>query len=239
MKNNLGEFFYFKDKKQFIENSSQLIFQRIVEASSSKNIVNVAISGGSTPYPIFENLVHNHKNHSVWNHVHVYWVDERFVAHNNIESNFGNAFKSFIQPLGIKNYFPIPILETAEKSASVYQNTLIENFGKPINQIPKFDLILLGMGNDGHVASLFPQQDNYSEKKKLVHSFYIEKLKAWRITMGYELLNNAKSRIFLLSGKEKANLIKVLSLGEDLRETSLPVQKLFPSDAINNWCIFE
>lgn len=235
MKNNFGEFFYFKDKKQFIENSSQLIFQRIVEASSSKNIVYIAVSGGSTPYPIFENLVHNHRNHSVWNSVHVYWVDERFVAHDNVESNFGNAFKSLIQPIGIKNYFPVTILETAEKSASSYQNTLIKNYGISENEIPAFDLILLGMGNDGHVASLFPKQDNYFEKKKLIHSFYIDKLKAWRISMGYELLNNAKSRIFLLSGKEKANLIRDLSFAED----SLPIQKLFPSSAINNWCIFE
>ncbi len=176
----------------------------------------VALSGGNTPKPLYEFLAGPAADELDWNKVHFFWGDERCVHQNHPDSNFNQANQTLLSPRSITkdNIHRIKTELQPEEAARQYQEKIISYFeGKDT----RFDLILLGMGSDGHTASLFPGSDLMDgalpSKDTLVSSNWVPQFDAWRITFTPHLLNLAHNVHFLVSGKNKANVLKTVIEG--------------------------
>jgi 6-phosphogluconolactonase len=172
---------------------------------------NIAISGGKTPIDLFIFSskffrIHKKKYQAQLKKVNIFWVDERPYAHTHPDSNVGTFFKYFTNEN--INYYTINGASKDLKSEALnYQNVIKKNV-KIVNSIPQFDLILLGIGDDGHIASLFPNTKSLKEKKKLFTTNYIPKLRQYRLTMTFTLLLNAKNVFIIYAGNSKTKMIK-------------------------------
>jgi len=185
----------------------------------------VALSGGNTPKRLYELLAMPEFSKNInWKKVFVFFSDERYVPHNDKESNFNMAAKALLDhiPIPRKNVFSIPVSSTPEKDATTYEASV-----KKITGTEKFsfDLILLGMGADGHTASLFPGNEILNEKKRLVKEVFIKEKNTYRISFTFSLINKAKQILLLVNGKEKEPALKKISVNRKTNNP-LPVQLL-------------
>ena len=199
----------------------------------------VALSGGSTPRALYERLAQSPLSESVdWATVHVFWGDERMVPPDDIESNYRIARETLLAhvPIPAANIYPVPTIGgTAEAAARAYEETLIAAFG---SELPRFDLILLGLGPDGHTAALFPGQPEAVRPSAAlaaaVHN--APKPPPVRITCTYRLINAAANVLFLVAGTDKA-----LALREVLRGSvdvaRLPAQGVRPEQGALVWLV--
>jgi 6-phosphogluconolactonase len=213
------------------------LFAELSEKYISENgRFSVALSGGSTPKLLYQKLVDLYSEDVHWNYIDFFWSDERYVPFDHPDSNGGLAFTHLLSPLGIESnqYFPAPTTEqTAHQAALQYDQTLRRYFNAPAS-IPSFDLIFLGMGDDGHTASLFPETQALQETKKLAVANWIEKFQSWRITFTYPLLNKAKNVVFLVGGGDKATVVKeILKNGS----TAYPSAHVKPQDGQLLWLL--
>ncbi len=175
-----------------------------------KGRFNVALSGGSTPKILYKKLVELYGDEIHWSYIDFFWSDERYVPFDHPDSNGGMAYTHLLAPLDIDKgqYFPAPTADDdPHRSAMQYEQTIRRYFNAPAHT-PSFDLIFLGMGDDGHTASLFPGTKALRETRRLVAANWVDKPEAWRITFTYPLLNKAKQVIFLVSGSDKAAIVK-------------------------------
>jgi 6-phosphogluconolactonase len=184
------------------------------EAIDAKGKFTVALSGGSTPAALFAILATDeYANKINWKNVYVFWGDERCVALDSTDNNAFNAKNILLNivPIPKKNIFSIPVDETPVNAAIYYEATIKIAFksDKPI-----FDLILLGMGDDGHTASLFPYTTILAEKNKLVKEVFLANKNVWRISMTVPLINAAKHKLFLIAGKAKVSMLDFILYGE-------------------------
>jgi 6-phosphogluconolactonase len=189
----------------------------------------VALSGGSTPKKLHEVLSGvPFRDRIAWSSIYFFWGDERFVPPDHPDSNYRMAKETLLSrvPVPEKNIFPI-VEESlsARESAAEYESKLRNFFGDAT--LPRFNLILLGMGEDGHTASLFPHSGALKESIRLVTENYVEKLNADRITMTVPLINNAANVFFLISGASKAKALKEVLQGPNEPER-LPAQLIRP-----------
>lgn len=211
----------------------ELFIDKILKYLGEKGKVFIALSGGSTPIPIFEIIAKNYKNRIDWSKIYFFWVDERCVPIDSEDSNCGNAKKILLNKLPKVNYFPINgSLEPAE-SALEYEQ-ILKDILPADNEIPIFDIVLLGMGKDGHIASLFPNTKILQEKNKLVDCVWVSELQSNRISLTIPVLNNAKTRIFAFYGEEKVQLFKRIQEEEIER---YPIQMLDYSISKNYFII--
>jgi 6-phosphogluconolactonase len=167
----------------------------------------VALSGGSTPKGLYKLLAaEEFRNRIDWTGVYFFFSDERCVPPDSVDSNYRMASESLLTPLEISdaNIFRWRSEETPEKAASSYEWEL-KSFFK--SDLPEIDLILLGMGPDGHTASLFPHSPALHEFVRIAVSNRVEKLKADRLTFTYPLVNNAANVVFLVAGGDKAEVL--------------------------------
>jgi len=185
-------------------------FETVMLKSIKLNgVFNLAVSGGSTPIKLFNQLAHNFKNSDEWKlnqrFVNVFWVDERCVEANNMDSNCGVFLKIF-DSISL-NYFPLDgINKKLDKEAKRYEKLIKSKVLTSDLLIPNFDLILLGFGNDGHIASLFPDSEALKENKKFIVKNYVKLHAKYRLTMTYPLILNSKN-IFLIYRKDKKELL--------------------------------
>ncbi len=172
----------------------------------------IALAGGNTPRALYEMLASESRAGEIdWQHVNFYFSDERSVPLDHEQSNSRMAHEAMLDRVSIPatNIFPlIPDLENLENSAQHYEKILKRELPQSNDGLPVFDLILLGMGADGHTASLFPGTDILQEKTRLVARVYVEKLKTWRVSFTYPLINNAANVAILVAGDDKAGKIK-------------------------------
>lgn len=183
----------------------------------------VALSGGNTPQYLYQLLAsHAYSLHINWKKVFIFFSDERYVPHNNKESNFKMVWDSLLKdiPIPVKNVFAIPTSTTPAKDALRYENTVKKTLGRTS---PAFDLLLLGIGADGHTASLFPGSVLLKEKKRLVKEVFIAEKNIYRISFTLPLINQAKQILILVSGKEKAPVLKKV-FSKAVVKNKLPVQ---------------
>jgi 6-phosphogluconolactonase len=188
----------------------------------------VALSGGSTPKGLFSLLATNYRDRLPWNKIFFFWGDERHVPPDNSESNYRMAHETLLSkvPVPATNVFRVPAENPdASHAAEEYERTLREFFHTAPGTFPQFDLILLGMGPDGHTASLFPGTSSLQEKTKLVVATWVEKFKTYRITFTAPLINQAKIVMFLVAGSDKSSALKEVLEGHQSAE-------LFPSKLI-------
>lgn len=170
---------------------------------------NIAISGGSTPRLLFELLGEEYETQVEWKKVRLFWVDERCVEPTNPESNYGMTYDSFLQRTFVpgENIFRMHGEEIPEYEADNYQK-LLRKMLPAKNGFPVFDLILLGMGDDGHTASIFPNDLTllHADVSVAVNTNPYTNQK--RITLTGNTINNARQVVFLITGTSKAGLLK-------------------------------
>jgi 6-phosphogluconolactonase len=178
------------------------------ESISLKGNFNLALSGGSTPQLLYTELEKNYKNKIEWDKVHFYWGDERCVVPDSSESNYGMASKLFLNYINIpeKNIHRIKGELDPNKEAIRYSNEISANL--PLsNNIPQFDLIILGIGNDGHTASIFPDQIGLMTSDKICETAIHPNSQQKRITLTGKIINNSKNASFLVTSKEKSKVV--------------------------------
>lgn len=180
------------------------------EAISKRGIFTVALSGGSTPKAIYQRLADpEHRSAIDWKRVLLFWSDERCVAPTDPESNYHTAMEAGFSslPLLPENIFRMQGEIEPEKSATLYENLIIEH-------VPhhSFDLVMLGMGDDGHTASLFPKTHGLHASGRLVIANFVPQKHTWRLSLTFDCINSGKYITIYVLGKSKAEMLaKVLT----------------------------
>ena len=193
------------------EAAARLIVEIASEILQANDKFSIALAGGSTPEALYKLLASGKfKNQIDWTKTHVFFGDERCVAPDDAQSNYRMANAALLArvPIPTENIFRLRGEIEPEKAALEYE----EIIKKTLGENTRFDLILLGMGDDGHTASLFPKTEALSETQKLVTANFVEKLNANRLTLTFRAINRAKNVLFLVAGAKKAQTVeKVLS----------------------------
>jgi 6-phosphogluconolactonase len=209
---------YIKQSTQGIARTAAEALVRLArQAAADRHMLDVALSGGSTPKLLYDLLASEQFRGEVpWHNVRFYFGDERWVPHTDPESNYKLANDYLFRPLDIShaNVYPMPTSPDPDSAASHYETTIRSAFGLKEGEVPRFDLIFLGMGDEGHTASLFPYTSVLHENDRLVASTYVPKLDASRITLTPVTLNNAAHTIFMVGGAGKAEALKQVLEGE-------------------------
>ncbi|MFY9268851.1 MAG: 6-phosphogluconolactonase [Candidatus Manganitrophaceae bacterium] len=201
------------------------------EAVSLRGRFSVALAGGATPGTLYRSLASAAFSEEIpWKSVHLFWGDERAVPPDHPDSNYRMADEALIShvPIPSENVHRMPGERSDLQAAAMEYEEALRIFFKPSEERwPSFDLILLGIGSDGHTASLFPGSPVLRETVRWVAAPYVEKLKAARFTLTLPVLNHARRVIFLVAGKEKAPIMReVLSANPPL--TDLPARLVQP-----------
>lgn len=169
----------------------------------------IALSGGETPRAIYQYLAQHHQSGIEWRRVHVFFGDERTVAPTHKDSNFAMARDALLTKVGLRPDHIHRIEgedQSAVAAAARYESDIVSTVAS-VEGRPSFDLVLLGVGMDGHIASLFPGTDILAERERLVSAVYVPKLQTWRISMTYPLLNNARRVFIIAPGENKAAVV--------------------------------
>ncbi|MCF7805149.1 MAG: 6-phosphogluconolactonase [Candidatus Marinimicrobia bacterium] len=190
----------------------------------------LVLTGGSTPKPLYRLLGSEYSDKINWRHIHLYWGDERYVPHDHSDSNYRMAKVALLNHIEIPdaNVHPMPTgYDRPEIAAETHSDELRRIFPEFSNAIPRFDLVLLGMGSDGHIASLFPNHDLLEEEETLVGVVTDSpKPPPTRLTLTLPVINAAKNIYFLVAGENKAHAVN-----EVLEGTSQ--SKEFPASLVN------
>jgi 6-phosphogluconolactonase len=201
-------------------------------AIAKKDRLTLVLAGGSTPRRLYQILAEEYRNQIDWSKVHLFWSDERFVPLTDSECNFAMASQALISRVRIprENVHRIPVdLAIPEEAANAYESQLREFFKIDAeNAFPGFDLVLLGVGQDGHTASLFPSTPILREERRWVASVTAPKnfKTRSRITLTLPVLNNAEKIFFLVAGAEKQNVVG------SILKTPSTAQKIYPAALI-------
>jgi 6-phosphogluconolactonase len=209
-------------------------------AVEARGQFNVALSGGSTPKAMFALLAEQFIGDVAWDRVHCFWGDERNVPPSHSESNYRMAREALLDhiPLSAANIHRILAELEPKRAATAYQEEIIAHFNPTLGDWPRFDLIFLGMGEDGHTASLFPYTEVLQEDESLVVANYVPQLDSWRITMTVPLINAARHVLFLINGQSKAGSLREVLLGK-FRPAQYPAQLIVPVDGTLEWYVDE
>ncbi len=222
--------------------AAETMVLRAVDAIRERGRFIVALSGGSTPTSLFELLASPPFVSRIdWSHVHVCWGDERCVSPADARSNYRTACDVLL------DHVPIPDAHVhrmrgeavPEVAAAAYEVELRTLFDAPEPQgtdFPSFDLILLGVGDDGHTASLFPKGAALYEQSRWAVAEYVESVAMWRITLTLPLINASRDVLFLVAGTDKADVVRQLFAAPTLAE-SLPAARVAPSRGHLQWIL--
>lgn len=222
--------------------AAETLISTIAEAAGERRSAIVALSGGSTPKKMGALLSRSDIAARVhWDHVQVFWGDERWVPIADSESNAGEALRGFLEkvPAPEENIHPWETdLGTDEVGAADSYERLIRLVTGEIEQTPRFDLLFLGMGDDGHTLSLFPGTDAVHEDHRLATTNHVPKLDTTRLTFTPVLANAARSIVFLVGGAGKADMLHQV-LDGDIDVDVTPSQIIHPTDGSLLWLIDE
>ena len=189
------------------------------ESVKNKGFFTVALSGGRTPID-FYTMLSASKNRLLWEKTHIFLVDERFVPPSHKESNYCLIQKHLLKAIDIQkgNIHPVQTEKvTLEMAAEKYEEEIRNFFGIRGDHIPEFNLIMLGIGEDGHTASLFPGAPSLKEKKRIAIPVIADKPPHKRISLTLPVLTNAQRIMFLVTGSEKAGIVREIVEGSESR----------------------
>lgn len=206
-------------------------------ATRERGRFSVALAGGSTPKQAYELLASDaYKDQLDWSKVHIFFGDERAVPPDDAESNYRMVNEAMLSslPLPPQNIHRMQGVGDAVANARLYEDELRTYFNDAL--WPGFDLVLLGMGDDGHTASLFPGSPALDEQQAWVAANWIEKFKAYRITLTVPAINHAAHVIFLITGENKAERLAQVLSGR-LDAGRLPSQLINPVNGSLEWLI--
>jgi len=197
---------------------AQFFLDSVVKAASARGVARIAISGGSTPKSMFELLADPAEpflKRVPWNQIDLYWVDERCVPPDDVESNYRMTNEAMLSkvPLPPERVHRMEGELEPEVAAARYESTIRNTFKLEGAETPTFDLILLGMGDDGHTASLFPHTEALNEMSHIVVPNHVLQKDTWRITLTWPVINQGREVAFLIEGEEKAQVLHDVFLG--------------------------
>jgi 6-phosphogluconolactonase len=225
------------DDYEALSNAAAGIFvQRAREAVQQKGWFGVVLSGGHTPQRTYELLAEPpYRDHVSWGQVHVFWGDERCVPHADPRSNIRMARQALLDqvPIPASQIHPITCGQAPEEGAKDYEAAIREFFG---NRPPRFDLIFLGLGENGHTASLFPESPVLQEQMRWVAEVYVAEQDLYRVTLTAPFINQAAVVAFLVSGSNKANVLKEVLEGP-ADPAHLPAQLIQPVNGELHWLV--
>ena len=223
-----------KTPDETIKRLADYFVQTVNTAIKEKGKCAVVLSGGNSPKKLYELLTTPDYSRQIdWDKIYFFFGDERHVPFTDTENNGNMVKKTLFEPLMIPdaNIFYINTAVPPEESAKKYAQRILSYFK---NDPVRFDLILLGLGDNSHTASLFPRTPVLKEKKALVSAVYIEELSSYRITMTAALINEAHAIAFLVYGEAKAITVYNILEGEKDFETH-PAQLISPEDGVLHW----
>jgi 6-phosphogluconolactonase len=187
--------------------AAEAVLHAASEAIEKRGRFTIALSGGSTPKSLYSLIAANAATSVDWEKVFFFWGDERHVGPNDAESNYRMVEESLFSRISVPaaNIFRVPSENPdADAAANAYEQAMRKFFATAPGAFPRLDVILLGMGPDGHTASLFPETAALREKTRWVVANWVEKLQTHRITLTLPVLNQARLVAFLISGTDKA-----------------------------------
>ncbi|WP_417885572.1 6-phosphogluconolactonase [Zunongwangia sp.] len=203
----------YKDKEEASRAAAQHFVEKARIAVEESDKFTVALTGGSSPAGMYKLLISEFKDQVAWEKLYIFWCDERWVPISDERSNAGNAFDDFLNEVPVPKDQIFPMWKegvSAEAYAKEYE-AVLEEVLKDGNT---FDLIFLGMGDDGHTASLFPGEKVIYEQDKKVAAYFLQAQDMQRITLTAPLINAAKSVAFIAFGSKKADALFEVIKGE-------------------------
>jgi 6-phosphogluconolactonase len=221
------------DALQLFRAAADEITRAAREAVTAHDCFAVALAGGTTPRGSYALLAEDDARPPAqrlpWDKVHFFFGDERHVPPSHPDSNYRMAQEALFSriPVPEGNIHRIEAELGAQEAADNYQELLRAFFGLRPGEFPRFDLILLGMGPDGHTASLFPGSQALDDTTRLVAANWVEKFRDFRITLTFPVLNRAAEVLFLVSGADKAEMLRNVLQG-DLSGAAYPAQRVRP-----------
>lgn len=199
------------------QSAAELVVRIIQESLVTQDRVTLCLSGGSTPRGLYSLLAEKPFCQDIpWDKVHIFWGDERHIPLNEPDNHYRMAMNLFLSkvPIPSENIHRMVVeLPDPDEVAQKYESDLRKFFDLSGDAIPKFDLIFLGMGADGHTASLFPETTALQETRRWVVSNYVPWRDLTRMTLTFPILNNARNIVFLVSGSSKAEMLKTVLQG--------------------------
>lgn len=225
----------YPDPNKLVKNFARHLKKLAEETIKEKDLFHLVLSGGSTPKILFKELKKNYSNKIDWSKVHIYWGDERCVEPESDESNYGEAFRLFISHLNIpeNNIHRIIGENDPEEEAKRYSKEIVDNVSL-VDKIPQFDLIILGLGTDGHTASIFPEQLEFIGSAKICKVAVHPITKQKRITLTRRVINNSKNAAFLVTSDDKSLILSEI-LNKKLGYKQYPASYINLKNGKLNW----
>lgn len=206
------------------------------KAIGERGVCFVALSGGETPRSVYRLLGTAPMNNRVdWSRVHLFFTDERAVPPTDPQSNFGMVNRELISHINIPrtNVHRIEGEKNPELAAADYDQELREIFS---DRIVRFDVVLLGLGEDGHTASIFPGTEVAEEEQAFASAVFVPHLRSWRVTLTFWSVNNAREVLFIVSGKRKATMVqRVLTMPKPTKK--IPATMVQPVEGKLLWML--
>jgi 6-phosphogluconolactonase len=225
-----GELQVYGDADRLAGAAAELFVSIARQSVKTRGRFRVALSGGSTPRNVYQLLTGDSFRNSIdWNHVDLFWGDERYVPADDRDSNYRMTAEALLRhvPVPPGNIHRVPTeISPPENAAKSYEEDIRRSFGDSLT-VPQFDLIYLGLGTNGHTASLFPHSPVLHERSRLVLADFVSEVNTWRITMTAPLLNRGRTVAFLITGQQKAQVLRDVLLGPRDPER-LPAQLINP-----------
>jgi len=229
------------DLTALIDAALGLVIDAASEATAARGGFTIALSGGNTPAGLYRRLAAPPAVEWVnWPAVQMFFGDERCVPPGDPESNYGTVQRTLLSgaPIPDANVHRMAGELPPAVAATMYEDELRNAFRLPPGELPRFDLILLGMGPEGHTASLFPFTAALGERRRLVVANHIPQLNANRLTVTLPVLNNAREVVFLVAGADKADALAAVLEGPREPER-YPAQAIQPVDGRLTWLVDE
>jgi 6-phosphogluconolactonase len=213
----------------------EIVAKRIVESAKTavdaNGIFHLALSGGSTPKGVFQRLATPEFDARIdWHKTHIWFGDERCVPADHSDSNYRMADQALLSLVSIpeNNVHRIQGEQEPDQAAQLYENEIRQLLPGSDHGFPVFDLMLQGLGPDGHTASLFPETPALKVDDQAVTSVYVEKLDSWRVSVTFPVLNTAHNLLFLVAGAGKAEVIR------DIFQQNSSNRQLYPVEMLNS-----
>ena len=215
-------------------------FGEIIKAKmDERGRFNLALSGGNTPRTVFNYLAKKFKNKVDWERINFYWGDERCVPPTSDASNYKMAKNSLLEKVNViqKKVFRIRGEENPEEEAERYSDLIKKNLPYK-NNLPQFDLIMLGLGDDGHTASIFPDQIELIDSERIAAVATHPESRQKRITLTGRIINNAEKIVFIVTGKKKRKIVSEI-IGEKEAARNYPANFVNPVNGKLIWLLDE
>lgn len=224
----------FPDADAMIAAAADLFVRLASQSITKRGVFSVALSGGSTPEPLYRTLSSPQYNAQVvWDKVHLFWGDERHVPADDPQSNYRMTYENLISrvPIPDRNVHRVPAEMEGQAAATTYEADLRRFFK---GDWPQFDLVLLGMGEDGHTASLFPHSAGLLEEQRWFIPNFAPERETWRLTLTKNAINAARYILVLVKGASKASMLAEV-FTQPNAPTEKPIQLIAPENGIMLW----